>query len=135
MFFRISDNYSLLTIHYSFFLSFIRAIASAPAAGYRFETTGALTHVGEWGLCWSSSSYAAGQLGSGYLNLNADNVNPLNHGRRASTLSVRCVQHLPGCFLSFSASEAKKIGGGNNIAKYRLTLWMCRLHETKTQIL
>ncbi len=106
-----------------------------PAAGYRFETTGALTHVGEWGLCWSSSSYAAGQLGSGYLNLNADNVNPFNHGRRASTLSVRCVQHLPGCFLSFSASEAKKIGGGNNIAKYRLTLWMCRLHETKTQIL
>ncbi|WP_290099092.1 hypothetical protein [uncultured Alistipes sp.] len=86
-----------------------------PAAGYRFETTGALTHVGEWGLCWSSSSYAAGQLGSGYLYLNADNVNPLNHGRRASTLSVRCVQHLRAVFYLFQRPKQKKSGGGTTL--------------------
>jgi len=39
-------------------------------------------------------------------------------------------------FLCNVDQKKKKVwGGGNNIAKYRLTLWMCRLHETKTQIL
>jgi len=65
-----------------------------PAAGYRYESSGGLTNVGTWGLCFSSSSYASGNINAGYLNLNADNVNPLNNANRASALSVRCVQHL-----------------------------------------
>ena len=65
-----------------------------PAAGYRHESSGGLANVGTWGLCHASSSYAAGSINSAYLNLNADNVNPLNNATRASALSVRCVQHL-----------------------------------------
>ncbi|MDE6069639.1 MAG: fibrobacter succinogenes major paralogous domain-containing protein [Alistipes sp.] len=67
-----------------------------PAAGYRHESSGALTNVGTWGLYFSSSSYAAGSINAGYLNFNAGNVNPLNNANRASGLSVRCVQHLRG---------------------------------------
>jgi len=65
-----------------------------PAAGYRHETSGGFANVGVWGLCHASSSYASGAINSAYLNLNADNVNPLNNAKRASALSVRCVQHL-----------------------------------------
>ncbi len=74
----------------------------APAAGYRSNASGALGYVGERGHCWSSSSYAAGNVNAGYLYFNAGNVNPLNNANRANGFSVRCVQHLPGsCFLSF----------------------------------
>jgi hypothetical protein len=69
-----------------------------PAAGYRHESSGGLANVGTWGLYHASSSYAAGSINSAYLNLNADNVNPLNNANRASALSVRCVQHLRGLF-------------------------------------
>ena len=65
-----------------------------PAAGYRHESSGALTNVGTWGLYFSSSSYAAGSINAGYLNFNAGNVNPLNNNNRANGFSVRCVQHL-----------------------------------------
>ncbi|MDE7344884.1 MAG: fibrobacter succinogenes major paralogous domain-containing protein [Alistipes sp.] len=74
---------------------FIRAIARAPAAGYRFEGTGALTNVGVWGLYWSSSTLAAGGRHASYLLLRTDEVWPMSTiGLRTSGLSVRCVQHL-----------------------------------------
>jgi hypothetical protein len=57
-----------------------------------------LTNVGTNGYVYSSSSYAAGDRNAGYLNFNSGNVNPLNNANRAAALSVRCVQHLHGCF-------------------------------------
>ncbi len=68
--------------------------SQAPAAGYRSNASGALGYVGERGHCWSSSSYAAGNINAGYLYFNAGNVNPLNNANRANGFSVRCVQHL-----------------------------------------
>ena len=68
------------------------------AAGNRSNTTGALADVGTNGRYWSSSSYAAGNNNAGNLNFGSDNVNPLNNGNRAIGRSVRCVQHLRGCF-------------------------------------
>ena len=83
----------------SFCHSFQRLLGSS-AAGYRANTTGALTSVGAGGWCWSSSSYAAGNINAGSLNFNTSNVNPLNNNNRANGFSVRCVQHLlRGCFL------------------------------------
>ncbi len=64
----------------------------APAAGYRHESSGALTNVGTWGLYFASSSYAAGSINAAYLRFESGNVNPLNNANRASGLSVRCVQ-------------------------------------------
>ncbi len=75
-----------------FFGAFIPAIASFTAAGYRHRESGDLTSVGGSGNCWSSSSYAAGNINAGYLNFNSGNVNPLNNTNRANGLSVRCVQ-------------------------------------------
>ena len=69
-----------------------------PAAGYRHESSGGLANVGTWGLCHASSSYAAGNHNAGFLDFNASNVYPLNNANRAAALSVRCVQHLQGCF-------------------------------------
>jgi hypothetical protein len=57
-----------------------------------------LTEVGDRGLCWSSSSYAAGDRNAGFLDFLSGLVNPLNNGWRAGGKSVRCVQHLRGCF-------------------------------------
>ena len=44
------------------------------------------------------------------LNFNSTNVNPLNNGNRAIARAVRCVQHLPGCFLQCE-SQLKENGG------------------------
>ncbi|MDE6877182.1 MAG: hypothetical protein K2P00_05125 [Alistipes sp.] len=57
-----------------------------------------MTNVGTNGYVYSSSSYAAGDRNAGNLNFNSGNVNPLNNANRAAALSVRCVQHLHGCF-------------------------------------
>lgn len=65
-----------------------------PAAGWRHAETGALTEVGDRGLYWSSSSYAAGDRNAGFLDLRPSLVNPQNNGWRAGGKSVRCVQHL-----------------------------------------
>ena len=67
-----------------------------PAAGYRLRETGALGGVGSEGNVWSSSSYAAGNITAGRLNVLAGNVYPLGTGGRANAFSVRCVQHLRG---------------------------------------
>ncbi|MDE6070210.1 MAG: fibrobacter succinogenes major paralogous domain-containing protein [Alistipes sp.] len=97
-------NHYPLFIHYSYtlfidcmFLFVIHSsdrFSQAPAAGYRSNASGALGYVGERGHCWSSSSYAAGNINAGYLYFNAGNVNPLNNANRANGFSVRCVQHL-----------------------------------------
>ena len=70
-----------------------------PAAGYRHRESGALTNVGANGDYWSSSSYLAGSANAGNLGFNSSVVNPLNNNNRAYGFSVRCVQHLCGCFL------------------------------------
>ncbi|WP_304582422.1 hypothetical protein [uncultured Alistipes sp.] len=57
-----------------------------------------MAEVGTRGLVYASSSYAAGNHNAGFLDFNASNVYPLNNANRAAALSVRCVQHLHGCF-------------------------------------
>ena len=62
---------------------------TAPATGYRTETTGALGNVGTNGGYRSSASTDAK---AGFLEFNASFLNPLNSGIRAVGRSVRCVQ-------------------------------------------
>ncbi|WP_370689167.1 hypothetical protein, partial [uncultured Alistipes sp.] len=64
-----------------------------PATGYRYRETGALNAVGTSGYAWSSSSYAAGNLGAGYFYFYSGLVGPLNGGYRAFGFPVRCVQN------------------------------------------
>ena len=64
----------------------------APAAGYRYSATGALSVIGARGYYWSSSSYAAGNLNAGDMDFTDVRVVPLGYPSRASALSVRCVQ-------------------------------------------
>ncbi len=72
------------------------------ATGYRHNDTGALASVGAGGYAWSSSSYAAGNHGAGFLDFYASYVYPLHNAYRAAALSVRCVQHLrPFSYLDF----------------------------------
>jgi len=73
---------------------------SSPASGYRSNTTGALGGAGTEGTAWASSSYASGSNNAARLFFKADEANPLNNINRAYGFSVRCVQHLPGCFSS-----------------------------------
>jgi len=73
----------------------------APAAGYRYSATGALSVIGARGYYWSSSSYAAGNLNAGDMDFTDVRVVPLGYPNRASALAVRCVQHLHrSCFCS-----------------------------------
>jgi len=81
-----------------------------PAAGYRTNSTGALTNVGTNGYVYSSSSYAAGDRNAGYLNFNSGNVNPLNGNNRANGFPVRCVQHLPELLISFPIPHLRLAG-------------------------
>ncbi len=62
------------------------------AAGYRHETSGALTNVGTDGWCWSSFITSANPLGAGQLGFGADIVNPLCWNPRENGRSVRCVR-------------------------------------------
>ncbi|MDE6507877.1 MAG: fibrobacter succinogenes major paralogous domain-containing protein [Alistipes sp.] len=101
----------------------------SPAAGYRNRETGALGGIGTEGNVWSSSSYAAGNINAGRLNFNSGNVNPLNTGNRANGFSVRCVQHLQGCFLSFFGCGAKKSGGGTFLNRNTYLCYKCRCTE------
>lgn len=64
-----------------------------PAAGLRYRETGALAGVGTYGYYWSSSSYAAGNLGAGFLDFGSGYVSPLDNSYRAYAFSVRCVQN------------------------------------------
>ncbi len=66
----------------------------APAAGYRYSATGALSVIGARGYYWSSSSYAVGNLNAGDMDFTDVRVVPLGYPNRASALAVRCVQHL-----------------------------------------
>ena len=63
------------------------------AAGYRHNSSGALTHVGTYGCVYSSSSYAAGSYYAGYLYFHSSTVSPLGYASRAAALSVRCVRN------------------------------------------
>jgi len=65
---------------------------SAPAAGYRHESSGDLARVGVWGAYYAAASCGAGSHGSGFFRLGTDYMGPLSVATRASALSVRCVQ-------------------------------------------
>ena len=82
----------------AFFPVFIPAIVPCTSSGYRNFASGALTAVGTDGDYWSSSPTAAGNANAGNLGFNSGIVNPLNNNNRAFGFSVRCVQHLRGCF-------------------------------------
>ncbi len=92
----------------SIFLPFIPAIASAPAAGYRHNSTGALAYVGTEGNVWCSSSCYAGYHNAGYLFFRAGDVRPLGGAYRAAGFAVRCVQHLQGYFPQKALPAARK---------------------------
>ncbi|WP_288862127.1 hypothetical protein, partial [uncultured Alistipes sp.] len=64
-----------------------------PAAGYRTNSTGALSAVGTYGYVYSSSSYAAGNLRAGFLYFSSGGVYPLLGNLRAYGFPVRCVQN------------------------------------------
>ena len=63
------------------------------AAGFRSNSSGALSSVGEAGVSWSSSSCAAGSVYAGSLGFNSGVVYPLSNGSRANGFSVRCVRN------------------------------------------
>ena len=63
------------------------------AAGFRLDSSGALASVGAGGWCWSSSSYAAGNVNAGSLSFSTSGVNPLYYNSRAHGFSVRCVRN------------------------------------------
>lgn len=63
-----------------------------PATGFLSNSTGTMGGVGSLGYCWSSSSYASGNVTAGYLNFNGSNVYPLYGSPRSHGFSVRCAQ-------------------------------------------
>lgn len=63
-------------------------VTALSAAGYRNNSTGALTNVGTNGNYWSASPNGTNGY---YLNFNSTNVNPANNNNRANGFSVRCV--------------------------------------------
>jgi len=65
-----------------------------PAAGYRNNSTGALTNVGGHIDYWSSSAYASGSPYASWLRYWSGELQPMNGNNRANAFSVRCVQHL-----------------------------------------
>ncbi len=73
--------------------------STAPAAGYRNTTSGALGNVGTHGWYWASSPFFSGDEQAGHLWLHAGAVKPLDDSQRANALSVRCVQHLRLLFI------------------------------------
>ncbi|WP_304953963.1 hypothetical protein [uncultured Alistipes sp.] len=85
------------------------AIATAPASGYRNNTTGALGEVGTTGRYWSSSTYASGNYNGAFLRLDAGLINPLDNGNRTTGRAVRCVQHLHGPLLPFFRQTCRSI--------------------------
>ena len=65
------------------------SIGFYPAAGYRSNSSGALSNAGSAGYCWSASPYGS----YGYdLDFYSGGVSPSNRYLRASGFSVRCVQ-------------------------------------------
>ncbi|MDE6046534.1 MAG: fibrobacter succinogenes major paralogous domain-containing protein [Alistipes sp.] len=75
-----------------------KRLLHAPASGYRYRETGALTNVGSNGYVWSSSPYAAGNVSAGSMDFSVSFVRPLNYYARAYAFPVRCVQHLQAAF-------------------------------------
>ena len=71
---------------------------SAPATGYRHESMGDLTYVGLHLGYWSSSSFGAGSDHASWLRYFDGDLTPMHGWHRSCSFSVRCVQHLPGCF-------------------------------------
>ncbi|MDE6045863.1 MAG: fibrobacter succinogenes major paralogous domain-containing protein [Alistipes sp.] len=103
-----------------FFLSFNPAIVcNGTASGNRNRETGALTNVGAYGECWSSSPAAAGSGNACYLEFNSDRSYPMNSNYRANGFSVRCVQHLRELFfILMESDEAKTASPIRNGAGY-----------------
>ncbi len=88
--FNVNGNWSA---GWNFYTNYAQTIqAYYPAAGYRHESSGALTSVGARGAYWASSSYAAGVIGASHLAFGSGDVGPLRTASRANGLSVRCVQ-------------------------------------------
>ncbi|MDE6046535.1 MAG: fibrobacter succinogenes major paralogous domain-containing protein [Alistipes sp.] len=80
-----------------FSTTFIQAIAFAPVSGYRTYTSGALTNVGAHGNYWCSSPVSSNANAS-HLAFNSGHVSPQYGNPRSYAFTVRCVQHLRGCF-------------------------------------
>lgn len=64
-----------------------------PAAGYRSNTTGVFTYVGERGYYWSSDT---ANSGGKYLYIGSSVVNPGSGGPRGQGESVRCIKDFSG---------------------------------------
>ena len=64
------------------------------AAGYRDNSSGALTAVGTLGYAWSSSTYASGNIYAGRLSFDASHVHPLGYNSRSYGFPVRCVRNV-----------------------------------------
>ncbi len=65
---------------------------SAPATGYRHESTGDLTYVGLHLGYWSSSSFGAGSDHASWLRYFDGDLTPMHGWHRSCSFSVRCVQ-------------------------------------------
>lgn len=66
-----------------------------PGAGYRNESTGALTNVGTNGYYWATSPNASASGFGAYLRfINDGTLTWTNNGNRAAALSIRCVSEL-----------------------------------------
>ncbi|WP_321332217.1 BF2992 family fimbrillin-A clan protein [uncultured Bacteroides sp.] len=63
-----------------------------PVVGYRLSGSGALSYVGSYTDCWSSSSSVSGNIFAGNLNFSAELVYPLDFNYRAYGFLVRCAQ-------------------------------------------
>ncbi len=94
----------LFIINYSLFIKkgFLSVIHSSDcrftvASGNRNRETGALSNVGTWGGCWSSSP-VSGSANASNMEFNSSYVRPEQSNNRANGFSVRCVQHLPAVF-------------------------------------
>ncbi len=59
------------------------------AAGYRLNSTGAVTNQGTNAYYWASTPYS--ESNGHYLNFNSNNVNPVNNANYSNGFTVRCV--------------------------------------------
>ncbi len=68
---------------------------TAPAAGYRVKSSGALACIGDESLLWSSSSNLPTSHNAAGFHFHGVDVLPLSGNNRSYAFSVRCVQHPP----------------------------------------
>ena len=63
------------------------------ASGFRERTTGALSSVGSYGECWSSSPYTSGNANVSSFEFRSERSYPLYSISRSYAFSVRCVRN------------------------------------------